>query len=285
LDERSVIVVRGDESVIYAKALTLDGITATILGAGATIQPDIGENNVPVIKVTNSADVTVEGMKIIKAGGDGNADGVNCANSSTVHLSRVEVSTNSDIGIDTVGCELVVERSVLSANGHGGIQAVLPTELSITNTMIRDNGSISAGTFGGVNLLNTMDIPLQVFSFNTVTRNEAPSAGKAAGVVCDTPVAIAATGNIVHGNFGDAPPVAGNCAWEYSNIEGGAAGTGNIDDPPAFVNAGAGDIHLQAGSPGTDVTGLTSADIVVDIDGDARPQGAGVDMGADEVAQ
>ena len=44
-----------------------------------------------------------------------------------------------------------------------------------------------------------------------------------------------------------------------------------------------GDYHLLATSPITDIgTGVTAPALAVDFDGDARPSGSGVDIGADE---
>jgi len=64
----------------------------------------------------------------------------------------------------------------------------------------------------------------------------------------------------------------------YSDVQGGYWGEGNIDADPLFV--GGGDYHLTSGSPCID-TG-TDAGVYTDIDGDARPMGAGFDMGSDE---
>ncbi len=64
----------------------------------------------------------------------------------------------------------------------------------------------------------------------------------------------------------------------YSDIQGGFAGTGNIDEDPLF--AAVGDFRLTSGSPCVD-TG-TDAGIVLDIEGDVRPYLTGYDMGADE---
>jgi hypothetical protein len=67
-------------------------------------------------------------------------------------------------------------------------------------------------------------------------------------------------------------------------VASGISGPGNIDTPPQFVAplATPPDYHLQASSIGRDLAdpGSTVAD---DIDGEARPNGARADMGADEI--
>lgn len=67
---------------------------------------------------------------------------------------------------------------------------------------------------------------------------------------------------------------------DFSNIEDGVlTGTGNISQDPLFV--GGGDYHLRAGSPCIDV-GTAAGAPAYDWEGDPRPFGGGVDMGADE---
>ncbi len=65
----------------------------------------------------------------------------------------------------------------------------------------------------------------------------------------------------------------------YSDIEGGWTATGNINSDPLFVSGT--DFHLTDASPCID-TGTSSGAPYDDIDGDARPIGAGFDMGSDE---
>ena len=61
-----------------------------------------------------------------------------------------------------------------------------------------------------------------------------------------------------------------------TNDNAALAGTGAV--PFATAN----DLHISMGAPEVDA-GATIASVLLDIDGDSRPQGAGYDIGADEV--
>ena len=60
----------------------------------------------------------------------------------------------------------------------------------------------------------------------------------------------------------------------YSCVQGGYAGTGNINSDPLFV--GAGDFHLQAGSPCIDAADGDAAP-AADIEGNPRWDDTGMD--------
>ncbi len=80
-----------------------------------------------------------------------------------------------------------------------------------------------------------------------------------------------------------------NCVLPLASFTSNEVGTGsftdlggNISNSPQFVNLALGDLHLQAGSPCIDAG--TAMALTVDLDGNARPQGNGFDMGAYESA-
>ena len=73
-----------------------------------------------------------------------------------------------------------------------------------------------------------------------------------------------------------------NCAAQYSDIQGGWPGTGNITNNPMFADSGALDYQLQIGSECID-KGATIASITNDCIGNPRPMGLGYDMGAYEL--
>jgi hypothetical protein len=72
-----------------------------------------------------------------------------------------------------------------------------------------------------------------------------------------------------------------SCAAHASGTGSLNCGAGVIFGDALFVDETNGDFHLSAGSPALDA-GTSVGAPMVDIDGTARPQGAGVDMGAFE---
>ena len=66
----------------------------------------------------------------------------------------------------------------------------------------------------------------------------------------------------------------------YSIVQGGFAGRGNINKDPLFISYGD-YYHLTKESPGID-KGTSKKVPETDIDGDTRPAGRRIDIGADE---
>jgi hypothetical protein len=220
----------------------------------------------------------------------------------TVSLTRVALSNNPGGGISSSGGSLTVTQSTISGNTGGGISSsggsltvtqstillnsgggvsIGTAQFDLTNNVIARNGS-AGSTFGGLFLTQT-NTGTRRFEFNTVTQNQATT-GITPGVLCAavaTPIPFASS--VVFGNSAGTQVEGSNCSWTYSDIgPTTASGSGNINVDPMFVNPAQNNFHLMASSPAKDVAD-PAATLGVDLDGNARPQGAGRDMGADEI--
>ncbi|MGQ9492613.1 MAG: right-handed parallel beta-helix repeat-containing protein [Anaerolineae bacterium] len=85
----------------------------------------------------------------------------------------------------------------------------------------------------------------------------------------------------------DVPPanvtVDHNLIDGYRGYEDEVYGKDCVQGDPQFVHPAGRDFHLRPGSPAVDA-GICTGAPADDLDGDLRPQGAGCDIGADEVA-
>ncbi len=81
--------------------------------------------------------------------------------------------------------------------------------------------------------------------------------------------------------WGNAEQNLSNCNATYSDISGGASGEGNFDVDPAFADVASRDLHITSGSSCIDA-GCDRDVFFRDIDGEPRPKGIHIDVGADE---
>lgn len=86
---------------------------------------------------------------------------------------------------------------------------------------------------------------------------------------------VSVSNSLIYYNLGSS--VAPGVAVQYSNIEGGYAGTGNFDAPPLLYE---GNYHLTAWSP-CRAAGQTAGPGFIDVDGEVRPVGEPFDVGFD----
>jgi hypothetical protein len=220
-----------------------------------------------------SSSPTITNCSITANNGGGSGGGIDCDALSSPAI------TNCSFTANTV------------SDGGGGIFCS-DSSMTITNCSFTANTAGFGGDGGGIYFFNSsMIITNCLIMANT--------AGSGGGLYCDlsspTITNCSITANIGSATFFDTSfPVITNCIlWNdspheidysgsvvtvtYSAVEGGYPGTGNIDADPLFSGDG---YHLTAGSPCID-TG-TDTGVSDDIDGDARPMGAGYDMGCDE---
>ena len=207
-------------------------------------------------------------------------------------ISGNTITGNNGGGLYFTGGTVNMERTAiagnLSAAGGGGVYAT-GGNLTFTNCMVTGNKTNSLE--GGGFYFNGASVVANLVNC-TVAGNYATTQSGAMRVVNG---ATAALKNCIlwnnHANDGRYPDIYGTVTTSYSNIyQPGYSGSGNLSTDPLFIDpldpesapTTGGNYHLLMDSPVMD-TGTTTGAPEDDIDGNVRPIGAGVDMGANEV--
>jgi parallel beta-helix repeat protein len=146
----------------------------------------------------------------------------------------------SGAGIALRGCSPTVQNNIVNDNNSiedsgTGIYADFSSHPLIAYNEVCNNNNI--GIFAGVDCNPVLDN-------NTISENGSY------GVEAYDNSHISGTNNIIWNN-GDIFSIVSNSSisLEYSDIEDGWPGTGNIDEDPIFVDPGNDDFHLMANSP------------------------------------
>ncbi|MBK8432736.1 MAG: right-handed parallel beta-helix repeat-containing protein [Chloroflexi bacterium] len=179
-----------------------------------------------------------------------------------------------------------------TASNGGAIAGIgEPTSLNIYSNVIYQNNATNnlgggAIVFDFNETTNTVNI-----WHNTFASNSAPASATGGGAMVLFVGTYSIRNNIVANNTaaGGSTGIFINGATltgAYNNLFNNTSNDGGIlTDPiagdPLFVNAGAGDYHLQAASPNINAADLAST-IVRDFDQEPRPFNGGFDVGADE---
>jgi hypothetical protein len=170
-----------------------------------------------------------------------------------VTLRDLDISGGPGLGVSVTGGTVHMTRCKVRNNATGGI-STQSAAFDITNTVIAGNmgaAAVSLGTYAGAG-------PKR-FAFNTVVNN----AGT--GVFCGQ--AYSMTGLLVNGNV--AANIVAPCMSDATSST----------MAPMFEAARP--FHLTGSSPCVNLGGTANLP-PDDLDGDARPQGAAADCGADE---
>jgi hypothetical protein len=165
-------------------------------------------------------------------------------------------------GIYTEGGALDLMNVVFRGNSaeYGGAMANFYCSPELTNVTLSGNSASEEG--GGMYNESAFPVLLNVILWG----NAAPSGAQIANFSSFPDISY----SDIQDSGGSGP------GWDDAL---GANGGGNIDSDPLFVSAS--DLHLSVGSPAID-RGSNIGCPTADLDGVARPQGAGCDMGAYE---
>jgi hypothetical protein len=226
----------------------------------------------PALTVREGVTASVQGLRIAQAKGTA-GDGIHCNGTSTPKavLSVLDsvIRINEGNGIKATGCDVTLRRNQIMDNKAGGVH-LSKGAFTIVNNVVAKKGVLGTPSLGGLTLSSTVKAKIHN---NTIAANTT-------GIVCSGGEAI--VNSIIYGNYGKSQHY-GGCTVQYSNVEGGATGTGNINVPPQFVDASQRDFSLKTTSgcidKGAAVPGLST----IDITRGARVKGGKADMGAYEV--
>jgi hypothetical protein len=178
---------------------------------------------------------------------------------------------NKTGGLTAINCD--IHHNVANgANGSGiggGIRVFLGTA-KLMNCRVVQNRTVNIFSVGslsaGIHNDGHLTLHACTIADNTWATGQPPGAG---GVWNNTNTTCVIDNCIVYGNSG--PEIKASTTVQYSCVEGGFSGVGNIGANPAFVDAANGDFRLSVVSPCRDAgdrTLLPADDF--DLDGDSN---------------
>ncbi len=259
---------------------TVAGKTVHLVGTGSATNPvvlDPSASNVPAVAIADGMTVTVQGLVVQSASGTA-ADGIYCGGNPTTSsaLTVLESTIQDNKGHGVVGsyCDVTLRRNAVLSNDAGGVDLSKGTFV-VVNNVVAKNGVLNTSNLGGMSLNTTGKAT--VYN-NTIASNLSKST-VAGGIKCSGGESI--VNAIVYGNLGSGQVQ--SCAATYSNVQGGATGTGNIDVPPSFVDVAKSNFSLKTTSACIDKGAAAAGVTTIDVTGGPRKKGAKVDLGAYEV--
>lgn len=235
------------------------------------------------MSVSNCFNLTI-GNNIVKSNTAGDwTGGIHIAQSGIMTLEHNLVSYNTAAhgtgGVSVYDADATLKDNVIQYNSCGDSSGGVDINFSsvdLLNNIISNNKAGYNG--GGVTVLS---YSISNFINNTIVNNTAGNEG--GGIDCSNYSSAKMINTILWENTPAKIQIrkdySSTLTTSYCDLPGTYSGSNNIHLKPLFV--GLGDYHLMSTSPCIGKGTATEAPLK-DIDGQARPQGKGVDIGADE---
>ncbi|MCA9921229.1 MAG: right-handed parallel beta-helix repeat-containing protein, partial [Anaerolineales bacterium] len=185
-----------------------------------------------------------------------------------------------------VNTEAMIEGNVIhnnTADSGAGFGTFGPTAAALQNNMFYQNQASDLG--GAVFAAGSMNIWNDTIAANSATTN-------GGGIFVEVGATVQISNTIIVSNTGSnmtgiRQAIGAGVSGDYNNIFGNTSDptfSNTIAADPEFINFATFNLHLQSGSPNEDAGDPgTPASLNIDIDHQVRPNGAAVDIGADEI--
>jgi len=193
---------------------------------------------------------------------------------NTIRKNRIEQSSSRGGGIYCLACSASIHSNTIIDNqgewGGAGIQFRKATAGVFGNVIAGNHAHWEDG--GGI----ACEESTVTITNNTIVHNYAGDKG---GGIYSYSSSVTVANCILWSNGDDLY----GCQATYSCVQNLDPGQGNIHQDPLFANISLGDFHLLPTSPCIDSGNDLSCEIpATDMDGEYRPFGPAVDIGADE---
>jgi len=282
----SIYTMWYDDDTAIGVVTSTNGITWTKFLTGPILTRSLpSQSGQPVVRLLNdTVDLVLDGLTITGGAGD---------QAGGVHAHDGDVTIRNSLIRDNVA------NGAPQSWGAGGVIAgtgrlsILDSRI-VNNRVIEGAGGVRVGD-GTLVLSNTLvaanrgDAGLHLNGAGTLLN--ATIANNDGGIIYNPPVSatLAITNSIIYHNspWAIGSPGAGTVEANYSDIEGGWSGTGNLDVDPALADPATGNYHLTGNSSCID-QGVDQGAPDHDLEQTPRPQDgdldgtATTDMGAYE---
>ncbi|MBI2375467.1 MAG: right-handed parallel beta-helix repeat-containing protein [Deltaproteobacteria bacterium] len=248
----------------YPESVSISSGAIALLGeGGVTIS---APSDLAALSVSGGAVVSLRGASLVS-----NGDIVVVSGSARLLLADCSIGPTGAHGIVAQeGAALSISRCRISRARRGGIEIDSTGGFTIESSIVSQNGGAPGNSgFGGILVRGGEASVIH----STIFAN-AHNRG-AGGVVCSASATI--VNSIVWGNTGNDTGFEG-CSVSSSDLGAPTGDASNFSEDPGLSADG----HINGSSPCVDRGAPGGA--ATDIDGDARPRGAGPDVGADEAA-
>ncbi len=272
-------------SGVYNESITTTKSGLTFQGSGSSTIVSGGNTGAP-FRIRHS-NTTISNMALQKAGGafqgvDNAGVAIDSGDGILVNQVLIEDCTYGVVCGSLGGPSVfpAIQRSTIRDCSFWAVDARGSSGPTVVNCLIQNSQSgIRIQHFASADIINNTIVNCSSQGISVLTSGNALLQNNAV-CFCSTGIQVSGSATVRGNNaYGNGSVTNDGVTGNYSGF---TPAISNLHMDPLFVNRSSGNYHLSSNSPCIDA-GIASLSPNVDFDGNARPQGAGYDIGYDEV--